>query len=217
MSTAFVLSGGGSLGAIQVGMLVALAEHGVTPDYVVPASIGAINAAWVAGRPGLDGARALAEIWRNVHRRDVFPSNPLTGIGGLLGQPNHLVPPHALRRLVERHLEFRNLEDAPIPIGVVSTDVNSGTETLLTKGSTIDALIASASIPGGVPTVDDRRAAPRGRRCDQQRTYLPRGAVGRHHGVRATHRVFLRIETGRQERLGSRSAGNELARPAAAR
>ena len=153
MTTAFVFSGGGSLGATQVGMLVALAEHGVTPDYVVGASIGAINAAWVAGRPGLDGARALADIWRDVHRRDVFPRNPLIGIGGLLGWRNHLVSPHALRRLVEWHLEFRNLEDAPIPIGVVSTDVNSGTETLLTKGSTIDALIASASIPGVFPPV----------------------------------------------------------------
>jgi NTE family protein len=153
VTTAFVFSGGGSLGATQVGMVMALAEHGVTPDYVVGASIGAINAAWVAGRPGLDGARTLADIWRDVQRRDVFPSSPLTGIGGFLGRRNYLVPPHALRRLVERHLEFRNLEDAPIPIGVVSTDVNSGTETLLTKGSTIDALIASASIPGVFPPV----------------------------------------------------------------
>jgi NTE family protein len=153
VTTAFVLSGGGSLGAIQVGMLVALAEHGVTPDYVVGASIGAINAAWVAGRPGLDGARALADIWRDVQRHHVFPSSPLTGIGGVLGRRNHIVPPHALRRLVERHLEFRNLQDAPIPVGIVSTDINSGTETLLTSGSTIDAVIASASIPGVFPPV----------------------------------------------------------------
>ena len=134
-------------------MLLALAEHRVTPDYVVGASIGAINAAWVAGRPGLDGARALADVWRGVQRRDVFPSSPLTGIGGLMGRRNYLVPPHALRRLVERHLEFRNLEDAPIPIGVVSIDVNSGIETLLTNGSAIEAVMASASIPGVFPPV----------------------------------------------------------------
>jgi NTE family protein len=125
----------------------------VTPDYVVGASIGAINAAWVAGRPGLDGARALADIWRDVQRRHVFPSSPLTGVGGLLGRRDHLVPPHALRRLVERHLQFQNLEDFPVPIGIVTTDINSGTETLLTSGSTIDAVIASASIPGVFPPV----------------------------------------------------------------
>jgi pyruvate/2-oxoglutarate dehydrogenase complex dihydrolipoamide dehydrogenase (E3) component len=56
MTTAFVLSGGGSLGAVQVGMLLALAERDITPDLVVGTSVGAINAAWVAGRPGLEGA-----------------------------------------------------------------------------------------------------------------------------------------------------------------
>lgn len=49
MTTAFVLSGGGSLGAVQVGMLLALAERDITPDLVVGTSVGAINAAWVAG------------------------------------------------------------------------------------------------------------------------------------------------------------------------
>lgn len=153
VTTAFVFSGGGSLGAAQVGMLEALYEHGVVPDYVVGTSIGAINAAWVAGQPDLDGARALAKIWVDVRRRDVFPSSLLTGIGGLMGQRNHIIASHALRRLVERHLVFQNLEDAAIPIGVVCADVNSGIETLLTRGSAIDAVIASSAIPGVFPPV----------------------------------------------------------------
>ncbi len=49
MTTAFVLSGGGSLGAVQVGMLIALAERDIAPDLLVGTSVGAINAAWVAG------------------------------------------------------------------------------------------------------------------------------------------------------------------------
>ena len=44
--TAFVLAGGGSLGAVQVGMLKALADHGIAPDFVVGASVGALNGAW---------------------------------------------------------------------------------------------------------------------------------------------------------------------------
>ena len=49
--TAFVLAGGGSLGAVQVGMLAALARRGVVPDLVVGASVGAINAAYYAAEP----------------------------------------------------------------------------------------------------------------------------------------------------------------------
>jgi NTE family protein len=52
MTTAFVLSGGGSLGSVQVGMLLALADRGITPDLVIGTSVGALNAAWIAGRPG---------------------------------------------------------------------------------------------------------------------------------------------------------------------
>lgn len=69
MSTAFVLSGGGSLGAVQVGMLEALAEAGVRPDLIVGTSAGALNGAWIASRPGAAGADTLRSLWRSVHRR----------------------------------------------------------------------------------------------------------------------------------------------------
>jgi hypothetical protein len=49
--TAFVLSGGASLGALQVGMLRALYERGIAPDLLVGTSAGALNAAYVASRP----------------------------------------------------------------------------------------------------------------------------------------------------------------------
>ena len=45
---AFVLSGGGSLGAVQVGMLQALTESGIRPDLLIGTSVGAVNAAWMA-------------------------------------------------------------------------------------------------------------------------------------------------------------------------
>ena len=45
-----LLSGGGSLGAVQVGMLQALSERGISPDLLIGTSAGAVNAAFIAGR-----------------------------------------------------------------------------------------------------------------------------------------------------------------------
>ena len=78
MTTAFVLSGGGSLGAVQVGMLQALSERDVHPDLLIGTSVGAINAAYVAGHgTGTQALDDLAAIWRGLRRKDVFPVNPL--------------------------------------------------------------------------------------------------------------------------------------------
>ena len=83
--TAFVFAGGGSLGAVQVGMLKALARIKVVPDFVVGASVGAINGAYFAADPGEDGIARLERIWGRLHRTDVFPfsfSNSLLAILG---------------------------------------------------------------------------------------------------------------------------------------
>src|ERR1700758_3789411 len=71
--TAFVFAGGGSFGAVQVGMLRSLAAHGVTADMVVGSSVGALNGAFYAGDPTLSGVERLAAIWRGLQRQDVFP------------------------------------------------------------------------------------------------------------------------------------------------
>ena len=71
--TAFVFAGGGSFGAIQVGMLQSLTAHGITADMVVGSSVGALNGAFYAGDPTPDGVERLAAIWRGLTRRDVFP------------------------------------------------------------------------------------------------------------------------------------------------
>src|SRR5215218_8810580 len=56
MTTAFVMSGGGSLAAVQVGMLQALAARGVEPDLLIGTSAGALNAGYVAGHGASAGA-----------------------------------------------------------------------------------------------------------------------------------------------------------------
>jgi NTE family protein len=72
MTTAFVLSGGGSLGAVQVGMLRALTERGIRADVVVGSSVGGLNGAFYAARPDATGVEQLARLWLTVSGHDVY-------------------------------------------------------------------------------------------------------------------------------------------------
>src|SRR5512142_611942 len=146
---AFVLSGGASLGAIQVGMLRALYERNIKPDVIVGTSAGAMNGAFIASRAQtVATAAALATVWRGLRRGQVFPVNPLTGLLGFLGARDHLVPASGLSRLIARNVERARLEDLPIPLHVVAVDVLSGEELRLSHGPLVDAVLASAAIPG---------------------------------------------------------------------
>lgn len=154
MPTAFVLSGGASLGACQAGMLEALYERGIRPDMLVGTSVGAINAAFIASRPpALRTARELQEVWRGLSRGQIFPANPLTAGLGLLGMRDHSVSVGSLRRLLCTHVEIDRLEDAPVALHVVAADALSGEEVLLSNGPALDAIVASAAIPGVYPPV----------------------------------------------------------------
>ncbi|MFV8316164.1 patatin-like phospholipase family protein [Mycobacterium sp. 23] len=154
MPTAFVLSGGASLGAIHVGMLRALADEGITPDVIVGTSVGAVNGGWLASRADAAGIRGLADLWVSLTRQQVFPAHPMSGFMGILGRRAHLVPNSGLRRILAKQLQFSRLEDAPIPLHVVATDVVSGTDVLLSSGDAVDAIAASAAIPGIFPPVN---------------------------------------------------------------
>ena len=158
MTTAFVLSGGGNLGAVQAGQVRALIEAGVRPDLVIGSSVGAINGAFVASSADEAGCRELCALWSNVRRTDVFPTPPLTGLGGFFGRRDHVISDSGLRTLLRRHLRFRDLEHAPIPLHVVTCELRSGEEVLLSSGDAIDAICASAAIPGVFPpvTIDGR-------------------------------------------------------------
>jgi NTE family protein len=135
-------------------MVRALYERGVTADLLVGTSAGALNAGFIASRPQKETtARELARIWRDIQRDDVFPVRMRTLVGGLCRKRDHLVPDHGLRRLVSRHLEFEDLADAATPLHVVAYDVTSGREVLLSDGPAVDAITASASIPGVFPPV----------------------------------------------------------------
>ena len=153
--TAFVLSGGASLGAVQAGMLRALYERGIAPDLIVGTSVGALNGSFIATRPPTtETARELAAVWRGTGRWNVFPRNPLTGFLGFFGARDHLVSDHGLRKLVADNLELTRLEESPVPLHVITTDLLSGQELRLSHGDALEAVIASAAIPGVFPPVE---------------------------------------------------------------
>ncbi|MGH6796510.1 MAG: patatin-like phospholipase family protein [Methylocella sp.] len=149
--TAFAFAGGGSLGAVQVGMVRVLLAEGVQPDFVVGASAGAMNAAYFAGTPDAEGMERLAEIWSGLRRKEVFPVTFKSAIG-LLGHPDGVIDSGGLRRLIENNLPYARLEDATVPVHVIAASVE-GMAVVLSKGPAIDAILASAAIPGIFPPV----------------------------------------------------------------
>jgi NTE family protein len=153
MTVAFVLQGGGSLSAGQVGMLQALGEAGIRPDVIVGSSAGALNAVAFAQDPTAAGLEELRQRWTRVHRHDVFPVQPGPLFAGLSGRSAGLLSARRFRTWLSRGLHIRDLDDAVIPTAVVGTDADSGETVVLSHGSAMDALLASTAIPCLFPPV----------------------------------------------------------------
>lgn len=154
MSTAFVLSGGGNLGAVQVGMLKALGEQGIVPDLLIGTSVGALNAVHIAG----SGMTAhvldeLAQVWERVRRKDVFPFDPIRQLLAVTGRLPSLCSSAPLRQLIASNVAQRQLEDLTIPVHLVTTNVLTGEPVCLSTGDTVSAVLASSAIPGVFPAV----------------------------------------------------------------
>lgn len=153
VTTALVLSGGGSLGAVQAGMLRAISRAGVSIDFVIGASVGALNGAFFAADPTPEGAEALITLWARLRRRDVFPLTLAAGLRALLLHRDHIVEAHRLRALIRRSLRIRDIEQTRIPLHVMATDVLTGAAVRLSAGPIETALLASSAIPVVFPHV----------------------------------------------------------------
>jgi NTE family protein len=153
MTTAFVLSGGGNLGSIQAGMVRALYREGMIPDVIVGTSVGAVNGAWLASRGPLADVEELVGVWGKMRRSDIFPTELVGGLRSLLGKRDYLVPSTGLRRVLHRYVGESNFDDLLIPLHVVATDISTGHDVLLNSGNVVDAVCASAAIPGVFPPV----------------------------------------------------------------
>jgi len=150
--TAWVLAGGGSFGAIQVGMLRALVAHGQMPQLVIGSSVGAINGAYFAGAPSAEGLERLEAIWCGLRRSTVFPL-AWRSLLRLQAGDGAAIDPSGLRGLLEQCLPYQTLEQARLPVRVVATDQLSGGTVTLSHGPVVDAVLASCAIPAVFPPV----------------------------------------------------------------
>lgn len=147
---AIVLSGGGSLGAAQVGALRALLEAGVRPDLLVGCSVGALNAAFVAMDPTPARVDELAAVWRTLDQKDVFgPPRRLAtqALQLAVRKQDHLYESTALQSLVRRWVPLTDLAHTAVPCQVVTTDLMSGQPCWWSSGDPVTILGASACLP----------------------------------------------------------------------
>ena len=151
--TAFVLAGGGSLGAAQVGMLAELTAAGERPDLIVGVSAGAINAAFFAADPSSATIEAMAALWRSISTRRALGLS-WRSLLGLVGLRDHVASPEGLRSLLRSGLGYRDFGAAAVPLHVVCAELVTGTEVVLSTGSVVEAVVASAAIPGVFPAVE---------------------------------------------------------------
>src|SRR5207244_4949962 len=129
------------------GMLQSLVAHGVTADMVVGSSVGALNGAFYAGDPTLKGVERLSDIWRGLNRNDVFQITWRTLIG-FLWRRDFLITHDGIRKLIDDNIPYPRLEQARVPVHVVTTDIITGDSVVFSDGPTSEAIVASTAIPG---------------------------------------------------------------------
>lgn len=159
MTVAFVLGGGGNLGAIQVGMLRALVDRGVRPDLIVGCSVGALNGAAFAADPTAAGVDRLEALWTTMDGRDVLPTGWVTTTAALARRGEAVHTLAGLRAVVEGFLTARTFAELAVPFTCVATDLAAAGPAWFSEGPLVDAILASAAVPAVYPAVvlDGRR------------------------------------------------------------
>ncbi|MGW4276483.1 patatin-like phospholipase family protein [Streptomyces seoulensis] len=150
---AFVLGGGGALGAHEVGMLKALFAAGVHPDLVVGTSVGAINGAAVAADPSRASVARLADLWTGLGRAGVFSGSLLGRLSTAVRSGTHQYQPAPLRELLSTHLPVTRIDALALPFQCVAANVERAAEHWFTAGPLVDAVLASCAVPGLLPPI----------------------------------------------------------------
>ena len=135
-------------------MLRALIERGIVPELVVGTSVGAINGAAVASDPTVAMVQRLAETWSAIERSDVFAGSLLNRIATLARTKTHLHGNEALRAALTEALPIALIEALPVRFQCVAASIEAASEHWFTAGDLVDAVLASAAVPGILPPVE---------------------------------------------------------------
>ncbi len=153
MTIAFVLGGGGLLGAHEVGMLRALSEAGIVPDVVVGTSIGAVNGAFIAADPDT-AAQRLTSLWRGESLGLVFSETVVGRAVRLARSGTHLHAIDPLRKLLADTLPAETFADLRLPFHCVAASIEDATARWFASGPLVPAVLASCAVPGLLPPVE---------------------------------------------------------------
>jgi NTE family protein len=151
---AFVLGGGGILGAHEVGMLRALAESSVAPDLILGTSVGAINGALFAASPDSEGVERLSRLWSEANVTGVSTGSVLRGISTLARTGTHIQPLDEVRRRLTEALPVQRVEELEVPFQCVAASIERAAEHWFTEGPLADVVLASCAVPGVFPPVE---------------------------------------------------------------
>ena len=149
---AFVLGGGGVLGAAEVGMARALLEAGIRPDLVCGTSVGAINGAAIAANPTPDGAKHLLAMWDALTEEGILDGSPISRVTELVRRRTSLHGNGDLRRLLRNRLP-QAFEDLAVPFECVAASIERAREHWFSTGDLIEPVLASCALPGVFPPV----------------------------------------------------------------
>ena len=150
MQTAFVLGGGGLLGAHEVGMLRALEQAGVRPDLVVGTSVGALNGVFVAADPA-GAADRLAQLWQGEALRHAFSETLWGRAARLMRSGTHLHSIEPLRHMLDEVLPGRDFADLQVPFHCVAASIETASARWFSHGPIAPAVLASCAVPGLLP------------------------------------------------------------------
>ena len=143
-----VLGGGGSMGALQAGVLRVLMRHGFQPSRIIGTSVGALNGAFLAFYPGMAGAEQLVEVWRGLENERYISLNPVRVVFRLASRQLHLFSNEFLRRLIEQHAVEDDFAAARVPLFIPATNLYTGRKHVFSAGPVSRAILASTAIPG---------------------------------------------------------------------
>jgi NTE family protein len=150
---AFVLGGGGVLGAHEVGMLKALASCSITPDIILGTSIGAVNGAMFAADPTVAGVDRLGRLWTEANLSGVSAGDLWRRVSTLARTGTHLQPLDDLRLRLVDALPVARVQDLAVPFQCVAASIERAAEHWFTEGDLVDVVLASCAVPGVLPPV----------------------------------------------------------------